>query len=67
MQKQLSALGYRFYLVDEISGEITQAAEVKPALDEKGGLLKYRLNRIALPDEDHSEVMLPMFVADSGT
>jgi FkbM family methyltransferase len=51
VQRQLSQLGYVFFVSDELTGQVTRALDVAPVTNEKGGLLMNQLNRIALPDE----------------
>jgi FkbM family methyltransferase len=45
----LNALGYSFFEVDDATGTILPATEIRPYLDAAGRTLREKLNRIALP------------------
>jgi hypothetical protein len=54
VSENLSQLGYCFYLVDDLNGEITRVEKLTPETDGAGKVLMNRLNRIALPNESAS-------------
>jgi FkbM family methyltransferase len=51
VQAILEDYGYRFYLVDDRDGSVSEVDEVSPQLDAAGRPLMHRLNRVATRDE----------------
>jgi hypothetical protein len=47
----LSELGYSFFLVDDMTGEISKVNSITAEIDSCGKIIMNRLNRIAMPDD----------------
>jgi FkbM family methyltransferase len=48
---KLSNLGYSFFLIDDITGEVSKVKSITAELDSSGKIIMHRLNRIAMPDD----------------